>query len=686
MVNRLANENSPYLLQHADNPVEWFPWGKEALQKAHLEDKPIFLSIGYSACHWCHVMAHESFEDPQTAAIMNEHFVNIKVDREERPDLDSIYMNAVVAITGQGGWPMSVFLTPDCKPFYGGTYFPPVRRYQMPAFSELLITIARLWREDRNRLLMSSEELTKHLIINDLQTQSKGDLELSKLDQAANQLVQSYDWKFGGWGKAPKFPQAMTIEFMLRRGTRSDQQAIDLATHALTAMASGGMYDVVGGGFARYSVDDNWHIPHFEKMLYDNALLASTYLHAYLVTKEPDFYRVCESTLNFIYREMTHPLGGFFSSLDADSEGEEGKFYSWTPEEIKAAIPLSQDVDLLIAAYGVTVNGNFEGTNVLQRVFTDQQLAELFGLPAEDIPEKLTELHDLLLRARSQRVRPSTDDKIIVFWNALALSAFAEAGRYLKRDDYIAIARRNARFLLDNLYQDGRLLRSWRDGEEGGRAHQNAFLEDYSSLILGLLSLYQSEPNLIWYTEALKLADEMVKHFTDPGAGFFDTRDDHEALIFRPKDTQDNATPSGNSLAATVLLLLSAYGDRPEWRDLAENMLIVNQDLITRFPTAFSQWLCAADFAIGPVCEVAIIGDPDDTQTKMLTDSLWSEYRPRLVTAVSNDSGCPEKPMLVKDRPGHKGLPTAYVCKDFVCKKPVNTPEEMLSHLCEQLA
>ena len=677
MPNRLAHESSPYLLQHAENPVDWYPWGAEALEKARREDKPIFLSIGYAACHWCHVMAHESFEDAETAAIMNEHFVNIKVDREERPDLDGIYMQAVVAMTGQGGWPMSVFLTPDGKPFYGGTYFPPVSRYHLPAFREILETIARLWRKDRARLLESSEKLSQHL---QPQANMGGGGSLpgeQALEQAAMSLAQAYDWKYGGWGQAPKFPQPMTIEYLLRRGTRGDKFAIEMADHALHAMARGGMYDVIGGGFARYSVDAEWHTPHFEKMLYDGAQLALAYLHAYKITGKPAFRRVCEETLDFIVREMTHPQGGFYSSLDADSEGEEGKHYVWSPQEVQQAVGDSQDAAFLIAAYGVTEAGNFEGKNVLQRVLNDEQLAEKFGLPVEEVPAELTRLHALLLAARSQRVRPDTDDKVLVFWNALALAAFAEAGRYLGRPDYTSVAIRNARFLLDNLYREGRLLRSWREGQ----AKHNAYLEDYAGLILALLSLYQSDPDPHWYSTALKLAEEMVAHYVDPEGGFFDTRDDHEELLFRPKDVQDNATPSGNALAAAVLLQLAAYENRSEWRDLAEAMLTAMQEAMARYPTAFAQWLCAADFAIGPACEVAVLGDSGNPGTKALVDVLWKTYRPRVVAAISAYPPGPGSPALLKERPLQNGRPTTYVCQGFVCRQPVNTPEEMLAQL-----
>lgn len=677
MPNRLTNENSPYLLQHAENPVDWYPWGKEALEKANSEDKPIFLSVGYAACHWCHVMEHESFEDPETAALMNEHFVNIKVDREERPDIDNIYMQAVVAMTGQGGWPMSVFLTPEGQPFYGGTYFPPEPRYRMPSFRDVLLSVERVWREDREKIIQSGEKITEHIKkSSDVPTRGK-ELNSSILGDAAMRLAQAYDWKNGGWGQAPKFPQPMVIEFLLRQASGGDRMALDMAMHALRAMAKGGMYDVVGGGFARYSVDERWHTPHFEKMTYDNALLALAYLHAYLITGEKSFRRICEETLDFIIREMTHPKGGFYSSLDADSEGDEGKFYVWTPDEIQEVIEDPKSATFILAAYGVTKAGNFEGKNILQRVLDDEQLAEEFDIPVEEVPKKLAEYHALLLEERSKRIRPGTDDKVLVFWNAMMLMAFAEAGRYLDRNDYTQVAIRDAEFLLDHLYQEDRLLRSWRNGN----AKYNAYLEDYASLILALLSLYQSDPDPWWFSTAVKLAGEMLTHFADPEGGFFDTRDDHEQLLLRPKDLQDNATPSGNALAAMALLQLAAYNHNMEWRKIGEEMLAGMQSNMTRYPTGFAQWLCVADFALGATHEVAIIGDPNDPETKSLTNALWETYRPRMVSAISEFPLEAKPPELLRDRPLQNNLPTAYVCHGFVCLEPVNTADEMLAQL-----
>ena len=682
MPNQLINENSPYLLQHANNPVDWYPWGEEALNRARTENKPIFLSIGYAACHWCHVMEHESFEDPETAALMNQNFVNIKVDREERPDLDSIYMQATTAMTGSGGWPMSVFLTPDLRPFYAGTYFPPVRRYNMPAFKEVLQSLANVWQEQRDEVDRVGNQVLQHL---QPQLLGKTDETVNSetLEAAAKSLMESYDWGYGGWGSAPKFPQPMAIEFLLRRAlTDSPQreQMLKAATHALNTMSRGGMYDVVGGGFARYSVDNLWRTPHFEKMLYDNAQLALAYLHGFVVTGDIRYRWVCEETLDFILREMTNPQGGFYSSLDADSEGEEGKFYVWTHDEL--ADILGPDFEFFKTAYGITPQGNWEGKNILQRALDDASLAARFKLDPEALRTRLTEAHIRLLEARSTRVRPGTDDKVLVMWNALALMAFAEAGRYLERKDYLDAAVRNARFLLDNLYVTDRLLRSWRDGQP----KHNAYLEDYAGLVLALLALYQSDPDTEWYKMALLLADQMVAHFTDPNGGFFDTRDDHEALLVRPKDIQDNATPSGNALACMALLQLATYGDRGTWRSTAEDMLASITNALLRYPTSFAQWLSAADFAVGPTREVAILGDQNDAGIQDLLRTLWKNYRPRQVTAISAYPPEPGSPALLVDRPLLNNQPTVYVCQGFVCLQPVNSPDEMEAQLVTSLA
>jgi uncharacterized protein YyaL (SSP411 family) len=692
MPNHLAHENSPYLLQHANNPVDWYPWGPEALTRARSEDKPIFLSIGYAACHWCHVMEHESFEDESIAALMNERFISIKVDREERPDLDSIYMSATMAMTGQGGWPMSVFLTPDLRPFYTGTYFPPTPRFNMPSFRDLLTSLSQAWLDQRDEIFRVGTQVSEHIQrVGEWPGGAALPLTHALLANAADHLYQSYDWGFGGWGEAPKFPQPMTIEFLLSRALQdaanlpAEARAnyIKTASHALQAMARGGMYDVVGGGFARYSVDNLWKTPHFEKMLYDNAQLAQAYLHAYLLTGEPKFRQVCEETLDFILREMTHSDGGFFSSLDADSEGQEGKFYTWDYAEIQTI--LKTDFDFFKTAYALSILPNptpkpahgLDGRLILQRALDDKTLAARFKLSPAELSTRLAECHARLLSARNQRIRPGTDDKILTAWNAMALAAFAEAGRYLSRPDYLDAAARNARFLLSNLQVDGRLLRSWR----AGTARHNAYLEDYAGLILGLLALYQSQPDTEWYTGALNLAHEMVEHYADPQGGFFDIRDDHETLLLRPKDIQDNATPSGNALAATALLQLAEFGDHPEWRKLAEDMLAVVLESAIQYPTSFAKWLCAADFALGPTRQVALLGDPHEPQTRALLAVLWKNYQPRQVAALSVYPPPEGSPAILKDRPLLKAQPTVYVCQGFVCQQPVNSPGELAAQL-----
>jgi len=578
---------------------------------------------------------------------------------------------------------MSVFLTPDLRPFYAGTYFPPVRRYNMPSFKEILLSLSKAWNEDRGEVDRVGDQVLQYIKPRELPNEIQDTFTGQSLEDAAKALLAAYDWGNGGWGAAPKFPQPMTIEFLLRRSSSDSpqrEQALKACVHALSTMARGGMYDVVGGGFARYSVDNFWRVPHFEKMLYDNAQLALVYLHGYLVTGEAKFRQICEETLDFLLREMTHSQGGFYSSLDADSEGEEGRFYVWTLEEIQNI--LGSEFEFFKAAYGISSQGNWEGKTVLQRALDDSSLAARFKMGPEEARQRLGDLHRQLLQVRQQRVRPGTDDKILVMWNALALSAYAEAGRYLGRDDYTEAAIRNAQFLLKNLYVNDRLLRSWRDGQ----AKHNAYLEDYAALILALLSLYQTDPNPEWYTTALKLADEMVAHFSDPNGGFFDTRDDHETLLLRPKDIQDNATPSGNALAATALLELSAYGDRIEWRDLAENMLGSVQNAVLRYPTAFAKWLAASDFAVGPTHEVAIVGSPTEMKTQDLIRTLWKKYRPRQVTAISTSPPPQGSPALLHDRPLVNGEPTVYICQGFVCLQPVSNPSEIEPQLIENFA
>jgi len=670
-MNSLSQSTSPYLLQHAHNPVDWYAWGEEALAKAKAEDKPIFLSIGYSACHWCHVMAHESFEDPETAEFMNEHFINIKVDREERPDIDGIYMQAVIAMTGSGGWPMSVFLSSDLKPFYCGTYFPPVRRYNMPAFKDVLSSLASAWEKDRSEIEKIGGQIVGHL-----QHQNKNEisdpLTREHFDAIVKSITASYDWGYGGWGSAPKFPQAMTLEFMLNHALSTHQsEHLKLISHCLDAMARGGMYDVVGGGFSRYSTDNFWRVPHFEKMLYDNALLVRVYLHAWQVTKDPFFRRVVEDTLNFIIREMTHAQGGFYSSLDADSAGEEGKFYVWTLEEIREI--LKDESDFFEAAYGITAGGNWEGKTVLHRALDDSSLAARFKLNPQAVPVKLAESHSRLYTVRATRILPATDDKILTAWNGLMLTAFAESARALASvsphaSDYHNLATRNADFLLSNLRPDGKLRRAWREE----KTMDEVFLEDYASLILGLLELYQTDFNNRWFTSAQELADELIEKFSDPNGGFFDTPQDGEILLIRPKDISDNATPSGNALACEGLLKLAAYTDNGKYRDVAEQALALMGDSALRYPLGFSRWLSTAENALGNTKQIAVMGEAGEENFERLLKVIRSEYRPDVVVAASAYPPILDAPVLLHERILIDGKATAYVCEGFVCRQPTS--------------
>jgi uncharacterized protein YyaL (SSP411 family) len=679
MPNHLANESSPYLLQHVDNPVDWYPWGEEALGLAREQDKPLLLSIGYAACHWCHVMAHESFEDEETAALMNQHFVNIKVDREERPDLDSIYMDAVVSLTGHGGWPMTVVLTPDGDPFYGGTYFPREPRHGLPGFKQILLALADAWQNRRAEVEKGALEITGHI---SRKYQLDGDgqmLGVELLERAVRTISRHFDPGEGGFGSAPKFPQSMTIEFLLQEDLRkSDKFALHMAEHTLRKMAYGGMYDQLGGGFARYATDERWLVPHFEKMLYDNAQLARVYLHAWQVTGEALYRRVVEETLDYVLLEMQHEAGGFYSSQDADSEGVEGKFYVWTPPEIRDA--LGDDAELFMRYYDVSEGGNWEGVNILNMKREPLQVAESLQMDEDELSERITAARKRLYEVRAQRVWPGLDDKVLTSWNGLMLAAFAEAGRALGRADYTAAATRNAEFLYSTmrLGADGRLLRTWKAGSE---AKYNAFLEDHANLAEGLLALYQNTFDLRWFTWAVELAELIMTHFYDEeDGGFFDTSDDHEQLIHRPKDVQDNALPSGNAMAATILLKLSLYtGDTRYWK-IAETAVASMAKAIAQAPTGFAQWLVAATFILSEPQELAIVGEPGRADTAAMLDVLRRAYRPNLIVAAGGESTGETIPLMAQ-RPMIEDRATAYLCRRFMCKAPVTEPEQLLAQL-----
>ncbi|QIN81792.1 DUF255 domain-containing protein [Rubrobacter tropicus] len=681
MPNRLAGETSPYLLQHKDNPVDWYPWGEEALARAREEDRPILLSVGYSACHWCHVMERESFEDEQTARMMNEHFVNIKVDREERPDIDSIYMSAVQALTRSGGWPMTVFMTPDGAPFYGGTYFPPVPRGGLPSFQQLLLTLADAYENRREEVLQSAGSVRDYLQASTGAAMPKAEAAGAEvLAGAGAALLDQHDDRFGGFGGAPKFPQPMNLEVLLRHHHRTgDRGALAAVETTLRRMADGGIYDHLGGGFARYSVDAYWLVPHFEKMLYDNALLSRIYLEAHQATGDPFYRRVAEETLDYVLRDMTSPEGGFYSAEDADSEGEEGKFYVWTPREIEEVLG-PEDARLAIRYWDVTERGNFEGKNILNVPRPLEAVADEFGLAPGALWDRIVGIRSRLLAARDERVRPGRDEKVLAAWNGLMLRSFALAARVTGRDDYLEAARKNAAFLIGNMKTDGRIHRSYKDG----RARFNGYLEDYAMVADGLVALYEATFETRWLVEADVLCGAMNELFWDEERrSFYDTPADHEELVTRPRDVYDNATPSGNSVAVEVLLRLALLLDRNDYRQRAEEVLDEMGGGMEKIPSAFGRLLAALDFSASGTREVAIIGDPDAADTRALLDVVYSRYLPNKVVAgrAEEDAESAGLIPLLAQRPTRDGKATAYVCEGYACQAPTTDPEELRKQL-----
>jgi uncharacterized protein len=683
--NRLINETSPYLLQHAHNPVDWFPWSEEAFAVARSEQKPVLLSIGYSACHWCHVMEHESFENEAIAKLMNDNFVNIKVDREERPELDQIYMNAVQMMTQHGGWPMTVFLTPDAIPFYAGTYFPPEDRYNMPGFPRVLISVADAFRERPDDISQTAESVLGELKRATALAESNEVLTTDLLNAAYQGIIKNYDATNGAFGGAPKFPPAMTLEFLLHTSYRTgNRQALEIVQHTCRKMADGGIYDQLGGGFHRYSTDARWLVPHFEKMLYDNALLSRLYLHYYQLTREDWAREVAEGILDYVAREMTDPLGGFYSTQDADSEGVEGKFFVWSLAEVETLLG-KRDAALFAAYYNVTPDGNFEGANILN---IKEQLGEVAArekLTVEQLEAVLVKARKILFSAREKRMKPTRDEKVLTSWNGLMLASFAEAGAILDRPDYSDIAKKNARFVLNNLRRDGLLLRSYKDGQ----AKLNAYLEDYSFYIDGLLTLFETTGELEWFIEARNLCDVMIEEFwDDEGGGFFFTGDSHEQLIVRAKDFFDNATPSGNSVAAYVLLRLGLLTTNQDYQRRATTILRLAANGMLRYPSGFGRLLCALDFYLDTPKEIALIGAADSPQTVSLAREIWSRYLPNKVVAQASpkDTDAFEAIPLLQGRSELKGRPTAYVCEHFACKNPVTTPVELAPQLVRNIA
>ncbi|QEL15957.1 thioredoxin domain-containing protein [Limnoglobus roseus] len=670
-MNRLASESSLYLRQHKGNPVDWFPWGPEALAKAKELDRPIFLSVGYSACHWCHVMEHESFEDEATAKALNDHFVSIKVDREERPDLDQIYMTAHHLLNrGEGGgWPLSVFLTPELTPFYAGTYFPPKDMYGRPSFKRLLASVVEAWKDKREQLGEVGKQVAEALQATGNPEPGDGALTPAILDNAAKVLRRSFDPTHGGFGSAPKFPHPLELRVLLRANARfGDGSALHAARLTLDKMARGGMYDQIGGGFARYSVDERWLVPHFEKMLYDNALLPPGYVEAFQQTGDPFYEQIARETLDYVLREMTSPAGGFYSTLDADSEGEEGKFYVWSLKEVEAILG-DELAELATRVYGITSDGNFEGHNILFRSKTDEQDAKLNNLSLPAFRQKLAAIKAKLYAERAKRVWPGRDEKILTAWNALMISAFARAGAILSEPKYVAAAVTAAEYVLTKLRSaDGRLYRTCGVDSPAKLA---GYLEDYAYLADALVTLYEATFELRWLDTAAELCDTMLEHFADPVGGFFFTADDHEELIARTKDLQDGATPSGNAVAATALLRLSKLISADDYREAAFRTLTVYRNLMADSPSAAGQLLIALDLYLGPTREIAVIGKANDPDTVRVLMFLRAKFRPNQVIAFHDPTAGASEMALLRDRPMIDDTVTVYVCENFVCTTPL---------------
>jgi uncharacterized protein YyaL (SSP411 family) len=679
--NRLSNETSPYLLQHAHNPVDWYPWGREALDKAKNEDKPIFLSVGYSACHWCHVMEHECFENEQIAKLMNEHFINIKVDREERPDIDEIYMNAVQVMTGHGGWPMSVFLTPDLKPFYGGTYFPPVDRHGMPGFPSVLLSISNAYQEHRSQIEESAEKLTQHLQESMKIVKSQTTLKYDHIEQAYAEMERRYDSTFGGFGQAPKFPHSMDIGLLLRYYYKNkNEKALRMAEFSLEKMAKGGMYDQLGGGFHRYSTDAKWLIPHFEKMLYDNALLSMTYTEAYQITKKSFYKKIVTETLDYVLREMVSPEGSFYSTQDADSEGKEGAFFVWTPQQIKDILG-EKDGSIFCRYYGVDESGNFEhGTSALHISNDDESVAKLLEISVDDLVQILDSSKKKLWEAREERIKPGRDEKILADWNGLMISSMALAGNIFNESRYTKAAESACEFLVTKMKEHDRMYHTYKDG----RAHTTGFLSDYSFTVVGLLDTYEATHNARWLTEAMDLTQSMITHFwDDEGGAFFFTADDHERLITRSKDPMDNAIPSGNSMATLALVRLAEMTGNQDYRQKAETCLQVFVEGYRQYPAAYPQMLVALDFILSSPKEIVLTAEKIE-QVYPMKQMIFDTFLPHKVVLYADPSVEKQLQSLSSVFQGKtpvEGKSTAYICENFSCQQPIVSMEELVKSL-----
>ncbi len=680
--NRLGKEKSPYLLQHANNPVDWFAWGEEAFQKAKEEDKPIFLSIGYSTCHWCHVMEKESFENDEVAKILNQNFVSIKVDREERPDVDNIYMQSVMAMTGGGGWPLSVFLTPDRKPFFGGTYFPPDDRYGMPGFKNLLLTVAEAWKNKREELLQSATSITDFLQ-KEIEADSSVKLSPEILDKAFEEYSDRYDSVLGGFGSAPKFPSPHNLSFLLRYWHRTKEpQALEMVEKTLQKMAYGGINDHIGGGFHRYSTDARWLVPHFEKMLYDQATLSRAYLEAYQITKNPLYAKAAQDIFRYVMRDMRDKQGGFFSAEDADSEGEEGKFYVWRPEEIKEILG-EKDAEIFNSFFGVTDLGNFENkTSILNVTVPMEEFAKKNDIPLSKLKEILQKGREKLFSEREKRIHPHKDDKILTDWNGLMISSLAYGSQVLGDKAYLTAAQEAAGFILNKLQRDGKLLKRYR----GGEASIAAYLDDYAFLVAGLIDLYQAGFEVKYLKQAINLTNDMVDLFwDDDNTGFFFSGKNNEELISKTKEFYDGALPSGNSVAALDLLRLSRLTMNTDWEKKAHQMLQNFSGTIQKQPTAYAQMLCALDFHLGPTKEIVLAGDLNSSETLEMLKAINQRFLPNKVLAFHFDgkSGL-DLEKLIPFTEGFKmqaGKTTAYVCENYVCQRPTSEMDKLVELL-----
>ncbi|MCH7803163.1 MAG: thioredoxin domain-containing protein [Acidobacteria bacterium] len=669
--NRLSDQSSPYLLQHAHNPVDWYSWGEEALNAARAQDKPILLSVGYAACHWCHVMEQQSFENEEIAQLMNENFINIKVDREERPDLDAIYMNFVQMATGSGGWPLTVFLSPNQVPFYGGTYFPPEDSQGRPGFKRVLRSVAETYRTRRSELEENREEIIQRL---GQMTLGKGREQLEKglLDQSYTQVLHRFDSQHGGFGGAPKFPSTMILGFLLRYYQRTGtEKALEMVRLSLDEMARGGIYDQLGGGFHRYTVDERWLVPHFEKMLYDNALLSRLYLEAYQVTGDSYYREIVEETLEYVQREMMDPSGGFYSSQDADSEGEEGKFYVWTPAQVEAVLG-REDASIFNPYFDVTDSGNFEGKSILHHRMTLGELSQSRGKSGEELKGFLDQARRKLLEARQERVKPSLDDKVLTAWNGMMLTSFAEAAFVLNDSKFLEIAVKNAEFLASAVMVEGRLLRSWRQG----RAHLNGYLEDYALVIEGWLTTYQATGDMRWLDHACRLMERQFELFQDEeGNDFYFTSSDHETLLIRQKEYQDNATPAGAGVTCLNLLRLSVLLGKKEYRELAQSMLHQVSGGLSQFSSVFGYWLQALEFFLSPAQEIAVLGKASEREA--LLQPVRERFLPNKVLAFLQepDSELVQKIPLLDGKTAIDDRATVYVCRNYACQEPATTVE-----------